>query len=384
MLLRTALLPLTLVSLLAAAAPAAAGEMKIHHYGVLVEGEAEYTSHAETPGGATGTSTSDRDARFTWATEMTDLAFYDTTPTSAVAAATVVHVEHASHRYHLANVEPVDGECTGESADAEIQSATIKGLSIPTADGGRHLAVDLLDGVELGLPNCTGDGHPTSFDLDENVDAATGPFETTFEMPREAIGNGKIIQLLERRVTGADCPDHDGDAFKSCVLSWKAEVTFTKKSTETVTYDDDGDDLFVPIAPDGPPAPAPAPAPAPPAPPAPGGRGPVPGDDLFVPQTAQAKLSRTGATVPVSCPTGCTGEAVVTGVTGRARSAARPRPLARARFTVAPGGRTTVRLRFNARARRAIAKAKGVKLVLTAKPRGSAATVRETLTLRRR
>jgi hypothetical protein len=46
-------------------------------------------------------------------------------------------------------------------------------------------------------------------------------------MPHEAIGMGKIIQLLQAHVAGDRCPG-SAEHTASCVLDWKATVTFDR------------------------------------------------------------------------------------------------------------------------------------------------------------
>ena len=61
----------------------------------------------------------------------------------------------------------------------------------------------------------------------------SNPWEQFFEMPHEAIGMGKIIQLLSKETTGNKCPGYY-DMTEHCTLKWKATVTFVRTSTSTV------------------------------------------------------------------------------------------------------------------------------------------------------
>src|SRR3712207_5029343 len=152
-LLRAALLPCTLVPLLGGAAPASAGEMPIHHYSVLVEGEADYFARDESCCGASGgIHWHEVDTKFTWDTELSDLPFYDKKPISAASVLTGVFVHNARATYHLDNRPPDDGECTGH--DVEVQGASIHGLPESGPDGSARLRAKVLEGIEIGLPNC--------------------------------------------------------------------------------------------------------------------------------------------------------------------------------------------------------------------------------------
>jgi hypothetical protein len=285
------------VGLVAAAAPAtaSAADITVHTYDVLVEGEASYVMHSETPGGATGTSTQDHAAEFSWATEMSQVEFYDDKITAGASGkVTSLHVTKASRRGHLANNPPQTYECTGTSANAEASHGSIRPMGA-SPDGGSRLGIKVITAVRLGTPSCTGINLvDSSLRLSQRPDVATHPFETWFDLPPDAIGQGKIIQLLERKITGAaECPNGEGPADRQCSLIWKATATLTKTGTEVLRRTQ--------------PAPAPAPQPAPtPVPPKPATPVDLPGtiDEDLIPLPKLGKVTPAAATASGDLPEG--------------------------------------------------------------------------------
>ena len=117
----------------------------------------------------------------------------------------------------LANTIPtVDGPRTGACTGSSHREPTGSGrlapslITDPTA-AKEILDIRVLDSVLLDLPNCTGlvAGNRGGIAV-TNGDALLpdGPFDTPFDMPHEAIGMGKIIQLLDDTVTGSRCPGY--------------------------------------------------------------------------------------------------------------------------------------------------------------------------------
>jgi hypothetical protein len=233
------------------------------------------------------------------------------------------------------------------------------------------LTVRVLGHIGVDLPTCSGllAGATSTFGIgDDDRALGAGAFDTPFALPHEAIGMGKVIQLLDRKVTGAQCPGYM-EATAACVLEWKATVTFERTGQRQIEIPDE--DIFVPLEP------KPAPEPAPPDDDL---------DDLFVPlkPRAGAKLSPDGgqASVTVTCPAGCSGSVAAYPASGRARASA-ARALARKRFTAAAGRKTTVVVRFTRAARRRVKRA-GVRLALRIAPAGGGEVVSRNLALRLR
>lgn len=205
-----------------------------------------------------------------------------------------------------------------------------------------------------------------------------GEFDQVFELPPEAVGAGKIVQVVNPRpvqVIPVQCPGYSQARGERCTskLEWSGQVVFTKIG-ETP---DEGDDLITPLAP-APPQPAPTPTPAP---------APRPfddGDDLIAPLVpARASIDRAGRTVSfrAGCAAGCAGTAVLSTTTTSARSAgARRRPLVTLRFKVAAGAPRTVRLTLPARARAGLRRARSARLAVTLRGPGTA-TTRKTVRL---
>ena len=243
-----------------------------------------------------------------------------------------------------------------------------------------------MDGAGVKLDACSGTlkGSTQGLFLGSGLFGRTNAYDTFFEMPHEAIGMGKIIQLLDKTVTGTSCPGY-GDSTDSCTLKWKATVTFVR------TFHAESGEPEVKPAPPGEQQEQ-MPPPLDPTvpeidesdlPELPGKPPESDDDDLFIPLPGSAKLapSAASATVAVLCPAGCKGVAVATPLARRARAAAAAKPLARTRFSAKPGARRTVTLRFGAKARRAIRRAGGVRIALSVTPAGGA-PIRRTAVVR--
>jgi hypothetical protein len=235
-------------------------------------------------------------------------------------------------------------------------------------DGNLHLWLRPFDKYEVRF-DCGGDSNPVvdlvlpsgadenAYDDKGNVRFGHNPFDIDFQLPKDIIGMGYIEQLIPATtVVGAACPGWINDMTTECKLEWHATIKLTK--------------LWERAIPRTPPQPA-------------------PDDDLLVPLVPQrkAKLSRDGsrASFSVSCPAGCTGSASLTagtGATPRAASAKvkTAKPLARVTFKVAKGKTRRVTLRLGRKARRAVRRAGGARVVVRITTGGKRTT--KTLTLR--
>jgi hypothetical protein len=231
-----------------------------------------------------------------------------------------------------------------------------------------------------------------------------GVFDATFSLPYEAIGMGKVIQNLgatETHRSPAYCPGSEAYT-TSCEFTWSAQLTFTK----VADYQYNGDDY---------------------APPPATGTGVDPraeaishaveqyGRDLPVDPRADAiskaveqygkepvrdvraeiiswAVEQYGKSVEMElgCSNGCAGTAVITpgaGASGGAKprafmAAAARRAVAKIRFKVKAGPPRKVHLKLPAKARKALRKAGGGRLVLTLRPKKGGPTVRRTLALK--
>ncbi|HEX8120037.1 MAG TPA: hypothetical protein VF549_02120 [Solirubrobacteraceae bacterium] len=380
--LRTALLT---VAALFALGSTSASAMTLTDYKVVVEGSGTYVRHDAAPGPFGDWTQADK-AQFTWRSEFPTVEFIDNHVTTASSPKVTAAVQSASTTLTIPTPEgPKVGSCTGTSWSELPTPAIIQGSTEhPEGATSEGIFLKVMEGGTILLNSCSGTlkGGTAAVGL---AGAGTGrahPYDQFFEMPHEAIGMGKIIQLLSKDVTGTSCPGY-GEYTDSCSLKWKATVTFTRTFTSSVgepevkpppqeeqpqppppPANDDLDDVFVPL-PEGPKQ-----------------KTPDPLDDIFIPLPGAAKLdpSAASANVGIVCPAGCTGTAVATPLARGARASA-AKPLARARFTARPGVRTTIRLRFGAAARRAIRRAGGVRVALTAR-HGGTAPQRRTIAIR--
>jgi hypothetical protein len=161
-------------------------------------------------------------------------------------------------------------------------------------------------------------------------------FDNWFTIPHEAIGMGRIIQLLHKDVTGKLCPNNRTGT-GNCHLTYDVTVTFDK-------FYDTGPDSSGSSSTPG------------------GGGGGTPSAKGVVVKPASAKLpaSAAKATLEVSCPAKCDG--TVTATLPRGRKASAAKALARSRFTVAAGKTQRVVVRFSRAAQKKIRRAGGVSL----------------------
>ena len=383
--LRRPLLPaLVALGLLAFCAPSASALTQTD-YAVTIEGSASYVKHDAFPM-PQGDWTEDAAAEWTWKATIPNVTFFDNRFNGGAGATVTGAVKSSSYTLTIPTLEgPKVGACTGKGWEslpsAPIMSGTTEKPEGATSEG---IFIRVMEGGGIRLDQCSGTlkGSTQGLSLASNALGRTHAYETFFEMPHEAVGMGKIIQLLNKTVTGTSCPNYNELGTDSCTLKWKATVTFVRTFHAEI-----GEPEVKPAPPEEQPAPPAPPSDPPidpeelPVPPKPA---PLPedDDDLFIPLPGSAKLApgNASATVAVLCPTGCKGTATATPKGGRARSAA-AKALARTRFTARPGVRTTVRLRFPNRARRAIRRAGGVKIALDVAPPGGA-PIRRTVVLR--
>jgi hypothetical protein len=114
------------------------------------------------------------------------------------------------------------------------------------------------------------------------------------------------------------------------------------------------------------------------------------GGAVFPNNVAPGPITRgAGVFVPVACPTGHTGNCggfLVASLPGATSSAKRKRiVLGKAKFSVAPGHKKRVKIKFNRKARRLFAKKRTRRVVFTLKPDGGdPVTIKRKITLRKR
>jgi hypothetical protein len=255
------------------------------------------------------------------------------------------------------------GFCSATDETVPARSGSLSAIESRPSGGdvGAHLIFRPFD--EIAFPaECTGAlaniPRVSVWNGSEPADA----FDTAFFLPKEATDQGKIIQLLEQTpAQKAACALREPWT-KSCTLDWSGTLTFDLVDVLKVTPDLDPGDLFVPVEP----------KPA---------RQRPRGSRMRVPRRASVAPDGSKASVKVDCPAGCSGTvrafaagsrsaaaghpAERTHSAGRGRSAA-TRPLAARHFSAKPGRPVKVTLRFRGAARRAVRRAGGVRLVVTA------------------
>ncbi|HEU4975914.1 MAG TPA: hypothetical protein VFT50_12545 [Baekduia sp.] len=230
-------------------------------------------------------------------------------------------------------------------------------------------------GVSLVLPSGSDEN---AFDEHGEIRFGHNPFDIDFQLPRDIIGMGYVEQLIPTTtIVGAACPGWIDDQTTECKLEWHATIKLTKlweKAAPSSGGSTDAgqqaqqpqppapdDDLLVPLVPDKP-------------------TPPESDDDLLVPLVPQGKasLSKDGgkASFSVSCSAGCSGTATLTAGTGRGgvRAARAAKALARTRFTVPKGATRRVTLKLGAKARRAVRRAHGARIVVRTTSAGRRST----------
>jgi hypothetical protein len=353
-----------------------AGAVTMTEYKVTVEGEATYARTDAYPA-PFGQWEQRSKAAFKWKTQFPSVTFFGKqVSVSSVSSTSVSDIEAQMHVSIPTPEGPVTGACSGGLLTAPAGGGWFGDGVIPTPDPNMEsLDIRVLGNVGLLLPNCTGaaGSGPYSFGLDGSDEPIpSGPFDHNFDMPHEAIGMGKIIQLLEAHVTGDHCPGY-AEHTASCVLDWKATVTFDRIAQRELGPGEGGqppaggsdpDDGLVPMQP-------------------PVAPGHDPDEDLIPMPPARAKLSRDAAQAQftLTCRVACSGSAAAYPA-GRGARAAAAKPVGRTRFTAAAGRPTTIRLRFTPKARRAIRRAHAVRIELRVTPQTGGATVRRTIVVR--
>ena len=263
---------------------------------------------------------------------------------------------------------------------ADVRDDGLSTTSLSGVDGNPYgLTFKPFSHVVFTDHKCSGES-PEAFDIfatDGDPHALWEPagdmsvFEQRFELPPEAVGMGKIVQVVQPQpgqVLAGNCPGYTQEPGERCTatLAWSGTITFTKIAGTTAPPKkpfDDGDDLIAPLVPpkptdDGDDLIAPL-VPAKPF---------DDGDDLIAPLVpAKPKVGPGAKTVTfkASCPAGCAGTAVVSAAGGGRASAAASSVL---RFRVAAGGVKTVRLTLPSSVRRKLRGAKRAKLVVTLRP----------------
>ncbi|HEY1277729.1 MAG TPA: hypothetical protein VGF25_22670 [Thermoleophilaceae bacterium] len=262
----------------------------------------------------------------------------------------------------------ISGSCFGTRADVLGAAAAEEGLLAPVS-GGTQVVFSPFDIITLPLTCQAGTPFATALSLADlpATGLGYGPFDLVFDLPAEATSQGKVIQLVRRDVPKEQCP-LNSQYSDACTLQIEGTVTFTRTGTHSGQ-------------------------PAPPTPPGDGGDDddpptpPVEDEgELLTPlvpgKTARLRGTR-AARFTLRCPAGCTVTARVYAA-GHSPTAARRRPLATRRLTLAAGRAKRVEIRFGKSARRAIKRSGGIRVELAARPRGGGPEERSAFQLRLR
>ena len=365
------LLAVTLLMLGAGTAHA----VTVTEYAVTVDGEATYARTDITPA-PNGQYEERESARFKWKTHFPSVTFTGKQlGATSVPTTTATTLDAERYLSFPTPQGPLVGACSGRLLAGPPGGGGLRASPFPKPDPKvESLDVRVLGGIGFMLPTCFGAiSGPESFAVDGSAEPIpSGPFDHSFDLPHEAIGMGKIIQLLDAKVTDDHCPSR-GQSTASCVLSWKATVTFLRSAQREPRPGGGGQPPAGGSPPDhcGIPMPQPDPACVDPDP------------ELIPMPPKRGTLSRNAkqATVTLTCRVACAGSARGYPMKRGARSSAL-RPLARTRFAAAAGRPTSVVLRFRPQARRAIRRARAVRIELRISPQAGGSTVRRTVVAR--
>lgn len=337
-------------------------------YEVTVEGEAAYArtdTYAVQPAGSQVDSAK---ARFKWKSRWPSVTFFDKKIHYTSEPSTQVSDIAAAMQTMLSTPAGTGtGACSGTTLAEPASGAWLGAGVIPTPDPSvESLDLRVLGGARFHLPSCSGlyAPGPGSLGVSSDNEIPFGAFDQAFDLPHEAIGMGKIIQLLDANVGGEGCPGHH-EHTTSCALTWKATVTFVRTGQwqTAPAPPSEIDESMIP---------------APPVQPNDGI------DERMIPMPPpRAKLSRDGrrAELSLSCPVACKGTAAAYPAARGARASA-AKPLAAVRFKGAAGRPTKVVLRLGSRARRAIERVGGVRIELRISPEGGSKVLRRSVVIR--
>jgi hypothetical protein len=309
------------------ALPATASAERWVTYSVTVEGEGAFDYDR-----TSSDSEIHREARWTWQTVFPALTFkgdqpLTDSPDNAQATTTAVLLSALSTRSAVGNFYQCNPPAIGWANSGRL----LEDPGIPSPEP--IVGLRVLGGVGLDFDWCPHEA-ATSFDLNGRFVEGLNTYDTWFTVPREAIGMGRIIQLVHEEVTDRRCPDNL-DRGADCRLTFEATITLDKVRdfeladgpAPELTPDD------IPELPSGPPLTR------------------VEADAVAV---RALPASERRAAVSVSCPAECRGTVTAT-LPGKPK-----RVLARARFAAPAGDSRRVTLRFTRSARRQIRRAGGV------------------------
>ena len=360
-------IPLAVALVLAAALPASAHAATEVAYDVTVEGAGHYIETKHVPPGPAG------EGDWTLTTEL-DIAFRATVPDvefrdgrlQSDPEGTAEVRATGTAKTVSAGSDGVDTEtCSFQSVPAAGARAALGAQLLTPLDGSEALVVRAADAVEVEW-SCTGDPLGTDGDgMTIPVALGEGPFDAEFTLPREAIGMGRIIQVVQGAPEHADQRCVSQDDRSTCSGGWTGTVTFDRTRLETVA---------------DPPSPATEDDLAPLVP------APITPDDLaplVAPRRAALDAKASTLSFRAGCAGGCTGTAALSlPAAGRAASAARTRRLATMRFRVPAGAPRTVRLRVPRGARRKLRGARRASLAVALRPLAGGAARRSSLSIR--
>jgi hypothetical protein len=336
---------------LACAAPAAAD---IRTFRVTAEGSGTYQRYDDSRSSTLGLGHEESvSADFSWRVVFPRVAFDSMgglLGSMAPPEGTIRGGGEADFMGHgMSGDQPVKtpGFCSATDQTVQAQSGSLSAIETRPSGGdvGAHLILKPFD--EVAFPaECTGAlANIPRVSVWDGSDPATA-FDTAFFLPKEATEQGKIIQLVEQTPAQRAACALAQPWTKSCSLQWSGKLTFDLVDVLKIDPNLSVDDLLLPLEPQ---------KPQPGQPKRTGG--------MRVPRRAKVAPDGSRASVQVTCPAGCSG--VVRAYTAGARAAS-ARPLAVRGFSVKPGRSARITLRFRGSARRAVRRAGGVRLVVTA------------------
>ena len=330
------------------AVPASASAQRQVAYTVTVDGEGVYSYD-----GTSDQTHVTHNAHFKFHTEIPTLLFDGDKPITQSA-------ENVLGAKSTATLLSADSTFTAPSATEHCAPSGVTFVNpgqllpddglIPTPEP--QVGVRAVGGIILGMGTCTGGA---GFAIQPHLVNGVYGFDTWFSVPRDAIGMGRIIQLVHEEVTDKRCP-YNLLGGADCNLTWDASITLDK-FYDTGPEGSGGSSNSSGGSGSG------------------SGKAPAGRGVKVRPARAKLSLDAAKATLLMTClaDDSCSGTVTATLSRGHRASAAKARVLARSKFTVAAGKTKRVIVRFSRAARRKIRHAGGVSLRVRTVSAGSAA-----------
>jgi hypothetical protein len=223
-------LALTLLATLAACAPAAAKPPKKlirWTYAITVKGEARY-HHVVNQPAVGGTYSTEDNLTFSWKSKMPRFQLLQGRVLKVGAGPVKFKNVEAKRFQSIPDPQgaPATGECNGTAARSGNAALVEKLLRpIDIEEGDATLELTPFSGVAAAI-TCVGKLNGPGEIRIEDTTRNGAIFGIDFDLPHDAIGNGKVIQLFSE--APEQCPGQEVPYTVACVFDMKGEITLRK------------------------------------------------------------------------------------------------------------------------------------------------------------